>query len=201
MMHPAETHPAVKQLGAATTADPGSNDYNQTPVYGLNHSLLCLQEQHATKQSVQVCLYCRQPCGTDMFSVEPMWCCSWCPAVCHMRCYRELHPLHSPDGPSTRHHSLDHTQQPASSTTASSAAAAAATTTQLAVKRHRSRSLDSRSTVGHAVQDRQHEGFGSQEDLARHKWVVISPSDDKCALTCICLASPHVVVIVVPGAV
>lgn len=135
-----------------------------------------MQEQHATKQSVQVCLYCRQPCGTDMFSVEPMWCCSWCPAVCHMRCYRELHPQHASDGPSSRQHSLDHSQKPASSTNADSAAAAA--TTQLAVKRHRSRSLDSRTV---AVQNSQREGFGSQEDLARHKWVV-SFMNDTCML-------------------
>ena len=84
-----------------------------------------------------------------------------------MRCYRELHPQHASDGPCSRQHSLDHSREPASSTNASSAAAAA--TTQLAVKRHRSKSLDSRLVASNAVQDGQREGFGSQEDLSRHK--------------------------------
>ena len=84
-----------------------------------------------------------------------------------MRCYRELHPQHASDGPSSRQHSLDHSQEPAISTNAGSAPAAA--TTQPAVKRHRSKSLDSRAIASIAVQDSQREGFGSQEDLARHK--------------------------------
>ncbi|KAL3148265.1 hypothetical protein ABBQ38_013732 [Trebouxia sp. C0009 RCD-2024] len=120
------------------------------------------QEQHAAKPAVQNCLYCKQPCGTDMFSVEPMWCCSWCPAVCHMHCYNELHPSETL---TTRHHSTDHKQEPASSTNAHSAAA----TKQPAGKRHRSKSVDSRSPLGRVVQDGQREGFGSQDDLARHK--------------------------------
>lgn len=53
---------------------------------------LLLQAEHATEAVVQHCLYCRQPCETEMFSAEPMWCCSSCTAVCHMRCYQELHP-------------------------------------------------------------------------------------------------------------
>lgn len=53
---------------------------------------LVLQDEHATEAVVQHCLYCRQPCETEMFSAEPMWCCSSCTVVCHMRCYQELHP-------------------------------------------------------------------------------------------------------------
>ena len=122
----------------------------------------CVQEQHATSPSVQNCLYCKQPCGTDMFSVEPMWCCSWCPAVCHMHCYKELHPS---DALASRHHSMDHKQQPASSPNADRPAA----TVQPAGKRHRSKSLDSRNPLGRVAQDSKREGFGSQDDLARHR--------------------------------
>lgn len=111
--------------------------------------LMPLQEQHAAKPSVQVCLYCRQPCGTDMFSVEPMWCCSWCPAVCHMHCYQELHPHDTSDNQSSRQQSMDQSRQAADSTAADSTV-----TPQPAVKRHRSKSLDSR-IANHGVQDSQ----------------------------------------------
>lgn len=79
-----------------------------------------------------------------------------------MHCYNELHPSETL---TTRHHSTDHKQEPASSTNAHSAAA----TKQPAGKRHRSKSVDSRSPLGRVVQDGQREGFGSQDDLARHK--------------------------------
>ena len=128
-----------------------------------SNPLMLLQEQHAAKPSVQVCLYCRQPCGTDMFSVEPMWCCAWCPAVCHMHCYQELHPQETCDSQSSRQQSLDESQQAADSTTADSTV-----TPQPAIKRHRSKSLDSR-IAKRGVQDSQREGFGSQDDLAQCK--------------------------------
>ncbi|DBB13812.1 TPA: hypothetical protein ACH3X3_000808 [Trebouxia sp. C0006] len=125
------------------------------------------QDHEAAKPPVQVCLYCRQPCGTDMFSVEPMWCCSWCPAVCHMRCYQELHPNEGSitNGQLSRKQSMagDHSHQAASNTTASSGSAS-----QQAFKRHRSKSLDSRA-AGQPVQDSQQNGFGSQEDLTSRK--------------------------------
>ena len=38
-----------------------------------------------------MCLYCREPCESDLFSAEPMWSCAWCQAVCHVRCHETAH--------------------------------------------------------------------------------------------------------------
>ena len=132
-----------------------------------------LQDHETAKRPVQVCLYCRQPCGTDMFSVEPMWCCSWCPAVCHMHCYQELHPQQSPptNGQLSRKQSrgADHKPQHDSSSSTHSGSVS-----QQAVKRHRSKSLDSRAAK-QAVRDDQQNGFGSQGDLTTCKYAKFTP--------------------------
>lgn len=119
---------------------------------------------------MQVCLYCRQPCGTDMFSVEPMWCCSWCPAVCHMHCYQELHPDQTTptNGQlSRKQSSIDgHRSQHESSSATHNGSVS-----QQAVKRHRSKSLDSRAAK-QAATDSQQNGFGSQGDLTSYKYAI-----------------------------
>jgi len=131
-----------------------------------------LQEHEANKPPTQVCLYCRQPCGTDLFSVEPMWCCSWCPAVCHMHCYQELHPDES--GPTNgqlsrkQSNAVEQSQQPTGSMSKSSNSAS-----QQAFKRHRSKSLDSRA-ANQIIKDSQQNGFGSQDDLTHRKYVSCS---------------------------
>lgn len=123
-----------------------------------------LQEEHAAV--VQHCLYCRQPCETDMFSVEPMWCCSSCTAVCHMRCYQELHP----DIPSADLGvSADSNQQPTDGKAAGS--------NQLTnghqhahgrMRRHRSRSVEasvSRDVKANGTEEEQLTGSSSQGSL------------------------------------
>ena len=123
-----------------------------------------LQEEHAAV--VLHCLYCRQPCETDMFSVEPMWCCSSCTAVCHMRCYQELHP----DIPSADLGvSADSNQQPTDGKAADS--------NQLTnghqhapegIRRHRSRSVEasvSRDVKANGTEEEQLTGSSSQGSL------------------------------------
>ena len=54
--------------------------------------LSSLQETVAAEHKTLNCLYCRKPCETDLFAVEPMWSCVWCSAVAHVRCYDQCHP-------------------------------------------------------------------------------------------------------------
>lgn len=125
-----------------------------------------MQEHETSKQAVQVCLYCRQPCGTDMFSVEPMWCCSWCSAVCHMNCYHELHLEEgaATNGQPSRKQSCAIDRQQANHTSKESSSAS-----QQAIKRHRSKSLDGRAASLNSEQN----GSDSQEHVVHHKYVSI----------------------------
>ena len=64
----------------------------------LHKVLSSLQDTVATEHKTLNCLYCRKPCETDLFAVEPMWSCVWCSAVAHVRCYDQCHPQAGPPG-------------------------------------------------------------------------------------------------------
>lgn len=50
-----------------------------------------LLQEEMGEGMLQTCLYCQLPCETDMFTPEPAWCCSWCRAATHVRCYLDFH--------------------------------------------------------------------------------------------------------------
>ena len=87
-----------------------------------------------------------------------------------MHCYQELHPAESTqtNGQLSRKQSSKdnhRSQHEISSATHSESVS------QQAVKRHRSKSLDSRAAK-QAATDSQQNGFGSQEDLTSYKYAV-----------------------------
>ena len=48
-------------------------------------------QEEVAEGSVQVCLYCQNPCEADLFAQEPVWSCAWCRATAHVRCFLDFH--------------------------------------------------------------------------------------------------------------
>jgi hypothetical protein len=46
----------------------------------------------AAASSAEVCLFCQDTCELGLFAVEPVWTCSLCRCMVHMRCYVQRHP-------------------------------------------------------------------------------------------------------------
>jgi len=40
----------------------------------------------------ELCIYCQEPCEVGLFAVEPVWTCTCCRNLAHMRCYVGRHP-------------------------------------------------------------------------------------------------------------
>ena len=48
-------------------------------------------QEEVAEGSVQVCVYCQNPCEADLFAQEPVWSCAWCRATAHVRCFHAFH--------------------------------------------------------------------------------------------------------------